>query len=542
MATYYVDNAGSNGAAGTSPATAWQTCAKVNATALSADDQIVFTAGQTFTGPLTVTNNGTSGHYICFGTGRLTGATAGTTRTAQSSPATITCPDGSDGIQLTNCEYVSLDNLIVSGSGVNTTNGSSTSTGVGIHLASTQATNKLNGLRVTACTVTGCKDGIFIHTSTGSQKGYADLQIWGAVVHACQRIGILMNNNDGTFGSGAATQNSDIYIGTCQVYDLPGKAGGAGIGNCGEGITVDNCTGGTVEYCVVHDLNIIGNQGPGGTQGLGSAISNGIVFQFNEVYRVFAPSPVLIDGAGIDFETKAVSCIAQYNYIHDCEGAGYLTGSQNGITNNNIIRFNVFARNASVNQAELYSFNSQDGSAVSSTCYCNTIYASHGNAYDNAGGYATKSADALVNNILVSAAGAFCVNGTISTSEMFGNLYYAIGGGGIQIRPNGVTYTSMSSLRAASYEVTGGSSGVNADPLLDSPTTSTTGSLPDRLVATVNGFDLGVLSPARNAGVDISGIVTLVQDFHGLATTTAGANIGATISPVPRVHLPVRIR
>jgi hypothetical protein len=296
----------------------------------------------------------------------------------------------------------------------------------------------------------------------------------------------------------------------------------------------------------VYNLNRVGDQGSGGTQGLGAAVSDGVIFQFNEVYNVYAPQSPPIDGAGIDFETKAVNCYAQYNYIHDCEGAGYLTGSQTGVTNNNIVRFNVFARNAILNQAEFYNFGSADGaSAVSTTAYCNTFYASHGNVYDNTFGN-LKGTDAIVNSILISAAGAFCINGTISTSELFGNLYYAIGGGGFQVRPNGTTYTSLAAMHAASYEVFSATNyGVNADPLLSSPTSGTSvGFLPGAEVTTMTYFDPAFTSPAKDTGVDISGIVTLVHDFHNVSCSGHGANIGAIIpqdtTGTGVIRLPIR--
>ncbi len=49
MTTFYVDNAGSNAAAGTSTGTAWQTVAKVNGfTTFASGDSILFKRGGTW--------------------------------------------------------------------------------------------------------------------------------------------------------------------------------------------------------------------------------------------------------------------------------------------------------------------------------------------------------------------------------------------------------------------------------------------------------------------------------------------------------------
>jgi microcystin-dependent protein len=77
MATYFVKNGGSDGAAGTSDATAWATVSKVNGFALAAGDIVQFRGGDTWNETLNP-KSGTSGNpitYTSYGTGRanLTG-------------------------------------------------------------------------------------------------------------------------------------------------------------------------------------------------------------------------------------------------------------------------------------------------------------------------------------------------------------------------------------------------------------------------------------------------------------------------------------
>jgi hypothetical protein len=510
VAAYFIDNAGSDGASGLA-GFPWQTKTAVNAHTFAPGDSLTFTAGQPFTGPFTFVNSGSAGSYISIGTGR------GTTpaRVAQSNPATISCANG-NGIDLNDCEYVWLDNLIISGSGVNTSTGATTSTGKAVSVSSTQATNKLRGLRLTALTCTGTKDGIFGYTSTASQKGFDDLQVWGCLIHACQRTSIILLNFDGTFASGSATQNTNVYVGYCQVYDMPGLAGGTGVGCCGEGITLRNVTTATVEYSLARDINLVGDQGPGGTTGFSSAISNGVVVQYCEAGNIFAKQPTPTDGMGIDFESGANNCIAQYCYFHDCDGPGYLTMTSIAApAAGNVVRFNVFARNCNTNNKhELWNTGQRTGGAgqtVSTTFYGNTVYATQGDAYLTENG----GTDSLYNNILISKAASKCISGT--PVALIGNVYFALGGGTTTV----ITYTSLAALRVAGFET---GFGAFSDPLLNAPSGAPgAGTLPSANVSTLRYFDIPSNSPAVTAACAYAtlGISPGSIDFRGRALTVA---------------------
>jgi len=118
---YYVDNAGDDSDTGLI-GHPWQTCSRVNSTTLNPGDVVIFTAGQTFAGPLNISNSGTVGQYIRIGTGRNASASVpnfanGDSWSTQSDPATITVRDAwPGGINLTDAEYIWVDNLIAQGS------------------------------------------------------------------------------------------------------------------------------------------------------------------------------------------------------------------------------------------------------------------------------------------------------------------------------------------------------------------------------------------------------------------------------------------
>lgn len=67
MTTYYVSNAGSDAAAGTSPAAAWETISKVNGETFSAGDSILFNRDDVWRETLVPPSSGSSGSPITFG-------------------------------------------------------------------------------------------------------------------------------------------------------------------------------------------------------------------------------------------------------------------------------------------------------------------------------------------------------------------------------------------------------------------------------------------------------------------------------------------
>ncbi len=66
-ATYYVSNSGNDSNAGTDPSSSWQTLNKVSAATFQPGDQILFNCGDVFYGSMTITQSGTAGNPITFG-------------------------------------------------------------------------------------------------------------------------------------------------------------------------------------------------------------------------------------------------------------------------------------------------------------------------------------------------------------------------------------------------------------------------------------------------------------------------------------------
>jgi hypothetical protein len=147
---YYVNPSGSDTNPGTQTLP-WQTIDKVNSTAFSPGDEILFQGGQTFTGPLvfTGTSAGTAASPIVvssYGTGVATISSSG------------------DGIDIMDTQGFSISNLTVNG--VNHT----TNTGGGIVLINDLAGNvKIGPITIDSVTVSNFGyDGISIYGLNGS--------------------------------------------------------------------------------------------------------------------------------------------------------------------------------------------------------------------------------------------------------------------------------------------------------------------------------------------------------------------------------------
>jgi hypothetical protein len=524
--TFYIDNAGNDSNSGLS-GSPWQTNTAVNAAIFIPGDKLVFTAGQSFAGPFTFTASGTAGAPIVITTsGRSTTVPSlPSGGVAQSNPATITIADGAGhGVNVLEAEYIWLDNLHVAGSGVNTTTGATTTSARGFNVRNT-TTNKLRGVKLTALSVTGCKHG-FLAWSPNTKKGWDALQIWGCKAYANQGWGFMTPivwDYDGTGqpnpeGLGY-TQNNDIYIGNCQVYDHPGNTAGVIQGG---GIYPYNCDGGIVERCVVHDIGLAGTNTAAGSPGFHLVACNALTFQYCEAYKIHK-NAAGYDGEGFDLEGNCVNCVIQYCYAHDCDSAGFLSVGHTVrycvAYNNNVVADTWTASTSK------HIYSSICHSVASSTysddmyVYGNTVYAPNGDAFGITHIGSNSNQTFLYNNILISKAGSKSAH--IYNAELKGNVYYAIGGGTVTVYNQATTasYNSISALRTAGYETQSAVNyGVYGDPLLKNIAgASSDPILPSAAVATLDVFDLTASSPAIGAGIDYS-LVSVTPgdyDFHG---------------------------
>lgn len=509
---WYVDSiGGSDSNAGNNPNAPWLTMPRANsgpAGGYIAGDSLVFKGGQSISGSLVWTTSGNQSARCTIG--------------SYGSGNGIISPGNGTGIKALDAEFVTVNNLTISGPGVNSSTGATTSTSPGIDITSSaSAGSKWRSVYVDNCTITGTQDGIYYRTAiknTGSVVGYTDIRITNNTIHGIQQNGIVVwgSATDVAFGSGnfplGNTTFSGLYIGSNIIYDVYGNPSTSFI--VAQPVAVFNTSGGLVERNVMHDCGATGASSgpPGGVGALVILESDRVVCQWNEAYNI--KTNLSFDGCAFDTDGGTTNSIFQFNYSHDNDGAGYQTGTFSGSNPNsgNIFRYNVSRNDCRKNsQGALFTFGGAGALFHNNTVYIDQSGASGTPPAINLSG---GSGHLFYNNILQTVGSLPLCSGTASQGTFVGNLYWPTGGsfsvfgnstflawqGTGQEQSNGILY------------------GVNADPLLSNPTAGAgVGILPAAQLDTLTYFNLAANSPARGVAAPLPLFNVLVSpiDLHG---------------------------
>ncbi|HVV48443.1 MAG TPA: right-handed parallel beta-helix repeat-containing protein, partial [Polyangia bacterium] len=500
---HYLDaTAGNDAGDGTTPATAWKTLDKINATTFQPGDAICLKAGGSWTGQLAPRGSGTAAAPIVidqYGAGPrpIVAAGAGVT----------------DTVYLMNQQYWEINDLEVT----NTKSSPGDLRGISIN---GQDGGTLNHLYVRNCyvhDVTGVVNwiggdtadnapgvtfqtgwdgskhtgGIVFNVLAGSanvKTKFNDVLVESNTVADCSFGGIVLKQLDGTVHWGTRssatssswTPHTNVTIRGNYVSQLNASLG------C-NAIYMTDVQNGLIEENVSDGA---------GTSAIELDYTDSVTIQKNEAFGTKVKAGGA-DSNGIDTDRGTTKTIIQDNYLHE-NGDGILI-CQLGF-GDSVIRYNILQNNSR------YQIYLHSDPAASSAVYNNTVY----NNKTNSGvayGYGTSlsASYTLRNNIFFAASG----NGVLTTSStiVYQNNLYA--GSAIQI-PAGDT------------------AAVKADPKLVAPGTGTSGGAAGPAFGSLGGYKLSAGSPAINAGVVISGNGGL--DFWGDAITGA-PDIGAAESP-----------
>ncbi len=508
-ATYYVSAAGNDLNDGLSSGTPWATLAPIAAIGLIPGDTLLLRGGDTFTGSVSITP-----------AAQPTAATRITVKSYGSGRATISAPTTA-GVAITDCGYVTVTHLTITGSGLVSTGTFPNRTvmcanaNAGVSLVSSALNTYRTGIILDDLIVSGFKDGILgANTQNNPTAGFSDLRISRCIVHDCMSSGIVIYGN---FPFTLQTWiNRRVRIVDCQIYNIPGET--ASSGGSGFPCFLFHCQDSVIERCVAWNA--------GDAQSL--SIGNGCVaFMFGhasncvmrdcEGYGIFSPNGV--DGNAFDFDAHCVNCVIEYCYGHDVDGACMLLWNDQGgspSSSGSVVRYNVFVNGGRGNQSGIAC-----GLAV--TPFAGNDIRVHNNVFwqDDNGSTQTAllncrsgSTTVLFNNI-------FSVQGGINFGTVYGtvcgNLYEVNAGSTFSLNISGSTYTSFAALR------TGGQETLNGAPFgaLGSAGFPNPGSTPVVMplapVSALVDYDLGSSSAARGIGVDPVAFVGLspARDWHG---------------------------
>ncbi|MNC02631.1 hypothetical protein D3C75_500070 [compost metagenome] len=493
---YYVDSLRPDDSGdGLSPATAWRSLDKVNATVFVPGDQILLKAGGTWSGQLYPKGSGTAGSPIVigsYGTGN---------KPIINGNGLAAAADGTGGaaVYLYNQEYWEIRDLEV-------TNTGSTAVkryGVSVVAADYGTARYIHLLNLTVHDVNGINSdrkngGISVQAlgSTVSTK-FDDVLIDNCTVYTVDRTGITLHsrwmNRGGIADAGPWNPWTNVIVQNNTIYDTGG-----------DGIVVRVAQSPLIQYNTTHDINVRSGDA---NVGMWPFNTDDAVVQYNEAYLTRTTK----DGQGFDSDYNTNRTIIQYNYSHDNEGGFLLICSAgNGNFNNDTIaRYNI-------SQNDLTRTIQVIGNVKNASIYNNTFYI----------GSSLSTRPLLFDNW----------NGYPDGTTVKNNIFYNLGSGGYLFTSS--TNNSFDSNVFYGNHPASEPADANklvSDPMLASPGSGGTGR------DTVGGYKLLQGSPAIDSGVLIAN--NGGKDYWGNpvpynGNTDRGANEGPGLAvPQPGVLL-----
>jgi hypothetical protein len=327
--TYYIANAGSDGADGLTPATPWQTIAKINSAmaSLVPGSKVYFNRGDQWREQLTITQNGSATNPITFtayGTGAKPKINAADIKTGwghkyhqYSNIWGIVCPNVTparcmvviNGILFTQTTSVAAlssgkyfikvgtpDSVYV----CSATDPSTVTSEVSARDYGIYSTKKYLTISYLDVRMAGSK-GILLEGSGVEVDGYSLIDSCNVYRNRLAGIGLYDGYSYSTIQRCTGTYNGNTFI------SWGNQIGGEGTGGVGSDYnTIKNC----YSAYSIHDYAIAGQYSDG--TAYQTFNSNGDVIQNNE-------SGHDAEGIFLDPHTKGSTTVTcRYNYVHDC--------------------------------------------------------------------------------------------------------------------------------------------------------------------------------------------------------------------------------
>jgi hypothetical protein len=320
LRTYYVDSiAGNDDNSGTTPANAWKSLAKVNATTFLPGDRILLKSGSAWKGQLWPKGSGVDGRPITVD------MYGGGVRPVIQGSGLV-----EDAVLLKNQEYWEIQNLEI------TNTGSTPSIRRGVHVA-LEGYGEAHHICIRSLTIHDVNgidkekvDGGIDYTCSGERKPsrFVDLRIENNEIYHVDRSGI--------FGWSDRWERSKWYpsLGVAVRGNVLSDIGG-------DGIVVVATDGAVVEHNIVGHAN---QRSEGYNVAIWPWSADNTVIQYNEAFGTKGQR----DGEGFDSDWNSKNTLIQYNYSHDNDGGFLLIcddGSQkpevSAGNTGTIVRYNI---------------------------------------------------------------------------------------------------------------------------------------------------------------------------------------------------------
>lgn len=473
--TYYVSAAGNDANNGTSTATPWKTLTKVNNVNFTAGDQILFKAGDVWSGKLVINDSGSSGNPIkvgVYGTG---------------SRPLINGSGGEAGLLITGASYVTVEGMAVTNyDGADIYDGAEGNRdGIKISGASSNIVIRNNEIYYV--------EGFSNHSSVGSPRGTT----LDPNANHTYIVGAIFQS--GTPASNLTIEGNYIHDNTCTGILTTQLTSGLiiqsnTVSNVGsDGIEYWNSQSPLVQY---NSVSYAGNNSGTAARGTGVLGYNGLAVvglwglkttgqtaQYNYVGNT---KRIRYDGQAWDFDIDTSGGVYQYNFSRDNEGGFSLGGKPD-----QIYRYNISYNDGSSQRSDQGFFN------ANSIYYNNVFYQNNGAGFSKS--HLTSAT--FTNNIFYTNSTNTSYTDYQSSGLTFSNNCY------------GGTQTALNK----------GTNPVTGDPLFVNPASV------GYTAYSVDGFKLQSSSPCLNAGLAISG--NGGKDYWGNPLYNGAPDIGAFEAP-----------
>jgi hypothetical protein len=503
--TTFVDaTAGRDANDGATPATAWQTLTKVNATTFQAGNAICFKAGGAWTGTLAPKGSGSAAAPIVvdqFGTGAKPRIAAGTSDLQP--------------LLLQNLQYWEVNNLELT----NTKSAPGDYRGISIR---GRDTGVLNHIAIRNCfihDVTGVVNWIGgdtadddppwvkfqtgwdaskrtggivveVESASGTKTWFNDVVIENNVIQDVSFGGVVFKQLDGGYGWGVRASKTDSKF--TPHTNIVVRGNYVSQTNTQYGCNAFYITG--VQHAVV-ERNVSKDAG---TSAIEIYNSDDVKVQYNETFGTVQKAGGA-DSNGIDADRASTATVIQYNYVHD-NGDGILLCQF--AFGDSIVRYNVLINN------KRHGINLHSDSSATNQTYNNLIFIE---------GLGSANLIATSGTASETLAAAYTIRNNILRSSRAAAM--VVTGGG-------VTYSN--NLFAGVTAV--GSAAQSGDPLFTNSATHPNGGTSGPATpAQLAGFQVRTGSPAIDKGVSITGNGGV--DFWGGTLYVRTADIGPYEAP-----------
>ncbi len=415
-ANRYISNAGSDAANGQTISTAWKTLAPANNRNFDPGDTLFLMEGQTFAGPLNLTNedgNTPSRYFV------ITSCDAA----GKPSKAKATIDGGTAyGLYAYNTQGILLSNLRFAGSN----DSLGTNWGV-LFYAVFDNKVSLQHCDIRDCEVEGFgQGGVFYggYALGGTQAGFSNCSLSNLDIHGNRENGIYFWAYRDTLNP-VGYNHQDITVSGCRIHDNFSPKGSSA------GITFSYTKGATIQ-----NNSIYGNGSRNPTAyslptGIYTLFSSDILIENNEIYNNCTPS---VTGLGITIGGGTIDCKVLRNYLHDnCSAGIYAWSSAEPYQTSDItIAYNISERDAMwIGLGSIYLASTVGTPGLSNiTIANNTIYTARRADLGDAAcfravGPFSGDTSWVVNNVFIAdSAAALAEAPSEQPMKMLSNLYY----------------------------------------------------------------------------------------------------------------------